>query len=99
MSKTVLDIRYIYSPKPFQNIVRWFYYHPHFIEKRTEAAQRSHATNLAKLTKLESCRAGIEPRPEPVHCCAILLLSMVVAQQMASLPRVNTDDLVFYPRT
>ena len=89
--KSVLDGRYVNSFKHFQNTVRWFYYHPYFTENR---AQRSHVPNLSMVTQLESCRTGTEPRLEPVYCWAILLLSVVVAQQLASLPRVNTSCLL-----
>ena len=62
--------------------------------REENGAQRSHVPNLSMVTQLESCRTGTEPRLEPVHCWAILLLSVVVAQQLASLPRVNTSCLL-----
>lgn len=76
-----------------------FCYYPHFIEKRTEA-QRSCATCLRSQGWKD---AELTPNPErmaseSVHDYSVLLPSMVVTQQIASLFRVNIDDLVFYPK-
>lgn len=62
--------------------------------REENGAQRSHVPNLSMVTQLESCRTGTKPRLGPVHCWAILLLSVVVAWQLASSPRVNTSCLL-----